>query len=619
MTDLVFDRSPLANPAALVFGDEANPGPRFVNVDLAFPLVVRAKVGPRIKVSVNVAFSLSVSAEVGTDFSADRPLVAEVVTRHQDAVKAVTGAADGMQATNPLPSGVESRHEAAVALPAGFAAAFEQGIPTPSDRTAIRHQGADGVLTWLIEQVYQDGNRNSRNQSRARHQDALRLQAARIWTDWQERFRDRRPSLRHPWQDGVPLAKRHTDSAQSGVPHPVGWTALHQEAIVPPPGVTLPPEPPEPPPCYEPDPDLVFQQALALNGNLLFLCQYGDEGPAASVVVPVRRVYVVINNIALRRVDGDVALPCFSMSLSIDADSWTWGFNASLPYSVIASVLPDVNGPIELEANINGTLYRVLAESIARDRSFASDRIRVSGRGKTALLASPYSAIQTFANSTQRTAQQLMADVLTLNGVPLAWTIDWQITDWLVPSGAFNVNGAYIDGLLAVAGAAGAYLQPHPVNQQISVLHRYPSPPWDLGSVTPDFEIPSAVVTREGLEWIEKPAYNRVYVSGTSQGVLARVTRAGTAGDVAAPMIVDSLITAAAAGRQRGIAVLGDTGRQVNVTLRMPVLPATGVITPGKFVRYDDDGTLRLGIVRSTSVDASFPNVWQTLRLETHL
>lgn len=619
MTDLVFESGPLVNPAALVFGEESNPDPRLVTVDLTFPLSVRAKVGPRIKVSVNVAFSLSVSAEIGTDFSADRPLVAQVVTRHQEASRAVAGVRDGVQATLPLPSGIESRYEAAVALPTGYEALFEQGLPTHSDLTAPTHQNADRVLTWLIEQAYQNANRNSRSQSAARHQNAVRLAAGRLYTDWQERHRDRRPSLRHPWQEGIALSKRHNDSAQSGVPHLLGREVRHQEAIVPPPGVTLPPEPPEPPPCYEPDPDLVFQQSVLAHGNLLFLCQYGDESPAASVVVPIRRVYVVINNISLRRVVGDIALPTFGMSLSIDADSWTWGFNASLPQSAIDSVLPDGNGPVELEANINGTLYRVLAENISRDRSFNSDRISVRGRGKSALLASPYSVIQTFSNDAQRTAQQLMGDVLMLNGVPLDWTIDWQITDWLVPANAFNVNGAYIEGLLAIAGAAGAYLQPHPVNQQISVLHRYPTAPWDWASVIPDFEIPSAVATRDGLEWIEKPAYNRVYVSGTSQGVLARVTRTGTAGDLAAPMVTDALITAAAAGRQRGIAVLGDTGRQVNVTLRMPVLAETGVITPGKFVRYDDNGDERLGIVRSTSVDASFPQVWQTLRLESHV
>ena len=46
------------------------------------------------------------------------------------------------------------------------------------------------------------------------------------------------------------------------------------------------------------------------------------------------------------------------------------------------------------------------------------------------------------------------------------------------------------------------------------------------------------------------------------------MTRAGTAGDVLAPMVVDALITQAAAARQRGIAVLADTGRHKQGIIR---------------------------------------------------
>ena len=83
-------------------------------------------------------------------------------------------------------------------------------------------------------------------------------------------------------------------------------------------------------------------------------------------------------------------------------------------------------------------------------------------------------------------------------------------------------------------------------------------------------------------------------------------------------MVVDPLITEAVAARQRGIAVLADTGRQIEVTLRLPVLPETGVIEPGVFVEYQDGGVSRLGLVRSTSVQAGLPEVWQTLGVETH-
>ena len=69
--------------------------------------------------------------------------------------------------------------------------------------------------------------------------------------------------------------------------------------------------------------------------------------------------------------------------------------------------------------------------------------------------------------------------------------------------------------------------------------------------------------------------------------------------------------------RQRGIAELSDTGKQQRVTLTMQVLPETGVIVPGKFVRYLGDSSV-MGIVRSTSINWSRPRLRQTIEIEVH-
>ena len=47
-------------------------------------------------------------------------------------------------------------------------------------------------------------------------------------------------------------------------------------------------------------------------------------------------------------------------------------------------------------------------------------------------------------------------------------------------------------------------------------------------------------------------------------------------------------------------------------------LAETGIITPGKFIRYTDGPDTRVGIVRGTSLDWSVPTLRQTLDLETH-
>ena len=196
--------------------------------------------------------------------------------------------------------------------------------------------------------------------------------------------------------------------------------------------------------------------------------------------------------------------------------------------------------------------------------------------------------------------------------------MQWGLVDWSIPVGVFNHQGSYIGALNKIAASAGGYVQPHASSQTIRVLPRYPTVPWEWDTVTPDFQLPADVTSRESLRWIEKPAYNRVFVSGQEVGVLGQVTRTGTAGEILAPMVVDALVTNATAARQRGIAVLADTGRQIEVSLRLPVLAETGIIVPGAFVDYQDGSVSRRGLVRSTQVEAGLPEVWQTLGVQTY-
>ncbi|ANJ73557.1 hypothetical protein K6V72_24165 [Ralstonia insidiosa] len=375
-------------------------------------------------------------------------------------------------------------------------------------------------------------------------------------------------------------------------------------------------------------------------GDLVFICPWldyaGDDvllkfgkypckeaepkPPGTTIVVPVKRVYIVINNVLLRRVDGNVELPTTSLSLTIEADGWTWGFNAAIERSAEDAVAPASDGtPVELEAVINGTAYRLLADKRRRDREFGKAVVRVTGRGKSGILDAPDARIMSFTNTQARTAQQLMNDALTINGASIGWAVDWRLTDWLVPAGAWVHQGTYKTALQAIAGAAGAYIQPDPSLAKLMVLPRYPVAPWNWGTVTPDFVLPSDVTSREGVEDVRLPRYNRVFVSGQAQGILGQVTRAGTDGSIEAPMVTDALITHADAARQRGLAILGDTGNQALLSLRLPVLPETGIITPGKFVQYVDEGVTRIGIVRGTSVDVGMPEIWQTIGVETHV
>lgn len=658
--DLVFRQPPLTNPADLVFGEIEQIADANIAIDLALPApgfaasigqfvecyfaatlpapTFSALLGDKIDITIDTALPApSLSVSIASDFvtidatlplptvavnlswdaDVSRPLVCEIAHIQSSADVAQAGVESVLRVPLAMPAGKQSYWQIADPLQNGSESKQQDTDHLFSLLGALNHRDAIKVPAAVISMPHQDMEHLIQGGATTRFQGADRVNTFKLRARWQDRYRDRRPSIEHRFSNGDQRSIDHSGSMLGGIPTETSWLARHQDAMRPGAGRyhVVPPIIPPDDGCYEPDPNLVFEFAPDGSTELIFWCDYTTL-PKHTIVVPVRRVYMQVNTISLKRVSDNLVLPALNVSLSIDADSWTWGFSASLPASSQEAVMPGAE-PVQLEATINGHAYRVLVEQIARERTFGNATIRISGRGINAVLASPYAPIMTFSNSGQRTAAQLMDDVLTINAVPMGWTVDWQLTDWLVPAGAFNIQGSHMDALLTIAGAAGGYIQPHPTNEALSVMLRYPVAPWDWNPADADYSLPSAVTLREGLQWVDKPAYNQVYVSGTSQGVLARVRLDGSAGDIPARMITDALITASDAARQRGIAVLGDTGRQVRLSLRLPILNETGIILPGKMVSYNDGDTDWYGIVRSTRVDASYPEAWQSLEVET--
>jgi hypothetical protein len=645
LVDLLFDQ-PAATDAELVFGASFI-APRddvVVLANLPLPVVAIKFIPParaellaelpaltvrtlllRPSVPLDVAGAslpgVVFSGEVRYYSRTQRPTVGQTAHPWQLARQTEDGATQGQQDAAATPAGWDTFWRRTLGVPQGIEHRLPPVLAAAPEQRGARYQDATRLQdsTWFA------------------HQDATRFEAARrgLFQNagplrdatrfrHQDGDRTKRAGRLSRWQSAVLVVRGQGSDFQTARPQLKGWQGRYQEAVPPPPGISrwVVPEPPVPQPCYTPSPHLLFAALAATDGHLLFLCESHVTPPPPDgepVVIPVRRVYFVINNVTLFRVSDGAPIPVFNLSLSLDASSWAWGFDAVLPARAEALVAPgSASGPVELVASINGTPFRVLAESISRERIFGDASIRISGRGRNAVLAAPYAPVMTFSNTEGRTARQLMDDVLTVNGIPLGWAIDWGLTDWNVPAGAFAQQGTWIEALSAIAGAAGGYLIPHPSAQSIRVRHRYPVAPWEWSTVTPDFVLPVDAVARESLRWLEKPAYNRVFVSGQDVGVLGQVTRAGTAGDVLAPMVVDPLITEAAAARQRGISVLADTGQQIEVSLRLPLLAETGIIEPGAFVEYQDGSTTRLGIVRATQVEAGMPEVWQTLGVQAY-
>ena len=626
--DLIFKRAlTTGNPVELVFGDDGGGG----QVPDATLVVAARMPGLRVRSLVHVCKDLVAagrmpglrcSAVVRYNTDTPRPVVAEVAAPAQQAQPLAQGWVSGWQDTDALPAGWVSTAQDAMPLQEQFGISwqdgqrqgvtvqgrFQQARPLPGATTQARWQEAQSVRVGL----------------QATAQDAVPVRAG--WAvRFQESLRDRRRMVEATAQDAMGLQYLFTTGAGPSVPLYRGFEGRYQQAMKPPAGKsqTQPPEP-EKPGCYEQvvggPIQLLFCKPWAASTALVFTCCKDGAPQPGKVIVPVRKVYIVLNQIVLTRLDTGVELPALAFNMSLDFQSWTWNWTASLHKDAALHLGRDTDGdPAQFLANVNGVPFKLRLERTSRDRRFLpQERWSVSGRGLAAVLAEPWAKSMSFGSPNQTlTAQQLAAEVLKINGVSIGWEIDWHLDDWQVPAGAWTLQGSYIDAINDIAAAAGGYVQPHNTDQVLRILPKYPTAPWHWGDVVPDFEIPSAVAEVEGTEFVDKPDYNRVFVGGVGAGVFGPITRAGTAGELVAPQVTHALITDTTVQRQRGLAELANTNRQAILTLTMPVLPEAGVILPGKFVRYQGSETA-MGIVRSTAISWAAPRLRQTLEIETH-
>lgn len=515
----------------------------------------------------------------------------------------------------------------ATAQAATTRATWRQLASVPTSKTAAwssgRPAGAVAAGGWQTGIML-------RNSARAPWQSGRPTPAAAA-APWQIAVIIRRPGDRIRWGAGDPTPISVAVRAASAVAVlPVTLRLPWDAAERLPPGRTVIIIPPQPPVwrCYTPpsgdQAHLLFDERRRPGNDLLFTC--GRGAPSGALIIPALRVYIVINSASLTRVSNNLPLPITGLSISIDADSAHWTWSATLPLRALADLEPDAPGePVELEAMVNGHVWRLLVERLAESERFGQASLQIGGRGIAAELSDPIYPVVSHGNpDAAAMAQQLAAAALTINGVPLGWAVDWTAADWLIPAGAWVHRGTPLDAVARIAAAAGAYVQAAPAARSLRIRPRYPLAPWDWASAAPDIVLPADAVMERGTEHALRPAYDSVYVSGEAGGVLARVKRAGFAGNTPAPMVVDALVTHADAARGRGLEVLGNTGAQRLITLETGILPASGVIHVGSLLDWTRGPQVARGLVRSLAVSASGGNsdapvkVRQTVGVEVH-
>lgn len=429
--------------------------------------------------------------------------------------------------------------------------------------------------------------------------------------------------FRHTWQDARPAAHALLALAgqgrRAGLARRVPWEVATQ----PRPGRSVPPviEPPIEPPCYLPPPGGAV--LLAMTGlyrpppgqavPLVIAC--GEVGPPAAVVVPARRVYIVLNTVEFVRLPERTPIPLLRGDIAIDPASWGWSFTGSVPGSARALVMGD-GAPAEVEVRANGVAFRFVLDRVSRERTFGSDRLNIGGRSRAAYLDERYSGALARVNASEKTAQQLALDELEFTG----WDLDWRLPEWLVPPGAWSFSGDRLKAISAIVGSVNGLLRAHRTDSLLIAERRYPVAPWAWGTAPLDVDLPLDVVMVEGVEWLENPAWNAIHVSGQTQGLAALVKRAGTPGDTLAPAVVDPLITGLEAARERGLSHLAEAGKHATVTLTLPLMPAQGLslLEPGKLIRVNDPEGAWRGLVRGTRLSLDHPRIRQAVTVERY-
>lgn len=650
---LVFRQAPVPTPGAvrLVFGESDQPAPSIPDATLSGAAQVtglRLRIGIRtgaqvqsaaqvtglrLRVSLQSAAVVGVAARVTGlrlriaavyDVNVQRPTVgqtrgvfqgamaaqASTTSRYSSAAKQPAAWRAHWQDAARAAAGTRTRWQDNARAPMAVVIAYQQAQRVPVQPVVQRYQQAQ-AMPHAVVSTMQQAQRVPVEPVAQRFQQAIRLRSARASA--YQQAQPRGAAIATHMGYALALQKR--------------WGGRYQQAMHPQPGRWVPPAPPGPTPCYVPTlPALLLfsdDYTAQLPARLLFTCERPGPGPqpGETVVVPIRRVYIVLNSITLTRVDTGAPLHALSFSASLDVDSWTWQWSATLHDSAGEHLARNPDGtPPEVLATVNGLPLRLRLERVRLQEQFLPQRrYSVSGRGRNAILASPWAPVmQHGGQATERTAQQLANEVLTINGVGIGWGVDWQIADWTVPSGVWTQRGSYIDALADIASSVGAYIQPHATDATVRVLPRYPAKPWEWGGMAPDFQIPKDATQQIGTEYLDKPAYNGIYVGGVQAGVFGPVHRAGTVGDVQAPQVTHPLITDATAHRMRGIAELADTGKQRRVQLSMQVLPETGLILPGKLVQVGSGAGAMRGLVRGTAIEWGSPRLRQNIELEVH-
>lgn len=377
--------------------------------------------------------------------------------------------------------------------------------------------------------------------------------------------------------------------------------------------------------------DLVFCHPWVYKNPRTLALVLGDPTPCQLLThtIPVKGTYYVSNTVTLKRVDDNTPITITNAQVGTDKTTFCWSFSGNIPFSEISKVEPSSSGAVLVELTINAQVWRFFIEDYSRSRTFGQDQYTIKGRSPSAILDAPYAAPRNQDYPIDFFSQQMADAELSRNFLDTGFTLSYELGDspgFLMPAGAWSyTNLTPIAAISSMASEWGAFLNSDTSAKVLRMIPWYPKPWWQWGTLTPEFVIPESFIRSVQLSYSEKPLYTGVSIRGQSTGAEVVVTIDGSDGLFRAAPVVNALIGHQDAARLRAIKVLGEGGKQAQVTMDLPLDSTYGLVKPGMMVRITNGGLGSeppwLGNVNSTSVHASWQNslqVIQTIGVERH-
>lgn len=339
------------------------------------------------------------------------------------------------------------------------------------------------------------------------------------------------------------------------------------------------------------------------------------------------------NSVLVVRLPDLAPIEVDSVSISGDANAGMWTFDLNLCNPAQLPLLkPTVEGPRQIQITLNGYVWTALVESYSQRRQVDNNGapqggVAISGRSRTALLASPYAPLRSKVLGEARNMAQLVDEELA----DTTFTATYATVDWEVPAGAWYYDStAPLDAIARLAEASGGVMQSHPSEMAVIVRPRYPTSPWDWHTTEPDATIQDDIILADSLQVRSAPLYDAVVVTGEIQGkgVTATIKRAGEAGTLFAQQASSPLINTTPAATERGRNILSDRGEQAAIEQTLPLFPAplapgeTGLVLPLDLVEVQEAGGMWHGLCTALRIDARVDSsatvIEQTITLERH-